>query len=185
MNHELKFLWQYVLVLSKGLYEVYSRSAKTAWQMIHRLPLFEKIFFLLLVIELFFSLRHWKSYEFLANDTLLVHGIYSDDFVYFLLLCGIGLLGIIRYAAWAIERPVMLILLKIVRFTSLGGMSFYYLLNLFSSERIAPAPEAEFTLWFVLYGLNLVFLWITGVLGLVMTPPMNAGGQGQNGFTRR
>ena len=176
MIHELKFLVEYVVILFQGVARLYFEFGKWCLRIVANMPHIEKAFFFLTATEALLALQKWKSYEFLAGENSLVHGIYSDDFVYFLFLNGLLLLGAFRYAPQLIVYSALTPLWRVLRFGALAGMSFFYLLNLLSSERIAPAPEAEFTLWFIMYGVVLAVLWIIGILGIEAMPRIREDG---------
>lgn len=185
MLHELRFLGQYVIITLRGLVRIYTELVKWGFRIIKNMPWQEQLFFVMAGGELLLMLPKWKSYEFMAAGKFLIHGIYSDDFVYFLLFNGLLFFGVFRYVPEFLRFERFKIFWVSLRFFSLSIMTLFYLLNLFSSGRIALAPEAEFTLWFFLYGFVLVLLWVIGILGIGAMPRIREDGLLPSGRVHR
>ncbi|MDH4261600.1 MAG: hypothetical protein OEV78_00995 [Spirochaetia bacterium] len=156
----LGYIKSYLIIVISGLYFIYN---VLLLKLFMRLKLFnfkEIIYFVLIGYSIILTGIGWRSYKILINDEMNQHTIATNDFLIFLI-------GFIIMFIPGIFKILMKFdhryLAKLCFSSGLLIVTIFYILNILKPSRISATPEATFTVWFYLFGVNVIFFWIMGI----------------------
>ncbi|MDH4200956.1 MAG: hypothetical protein OEV66_11340 [Spirochaetia bacterium] len=174
MSNKLKsiavFAINYFMILTSGFYRIYKGLFLNMWKHFRNFSIREFIFYVLAFLLVVFSGLGWRGYKITIYDEIVYHTISNDDFLIFLF----GALLVFIPAIWKfIRRAHNKTVWVAFNNAGLGLNTLFFVINFFKPSRISAMPDASFTLWFYLYGANLLILWIlsfqiTGIPGIFM-----------------
>lgn len=166
-----KFFWdqlKLLLAFLEGLLSLTSLFAKLLAKFAKKVNIYEYFFLFLLTGSAYLFSRGFLGYELnLGSQKTLYHTIVSDDFFWFSLFHFIAFLPLVVEILYPVCNSLEFRLAFGLRIFGLLGISILYLLSWINPQRIAPVKEAQFTIWFYFFGLNLLALWAGGILGMV------------------
>ncbi|MES0491635.1 MAG: hypothetical protein ABUK01_16685 [Leptospirales bacterium] len=170
MSMDVFFVFKLIYVNMLGFYKIFFKIVIFIWDNILSRSTLERIFLILTLTAGLFSLMYWMGYNSRSLGSNALHGIFSND--YFAVILTIGVLVLSSYLPvfWHKFSSAVLKILRLIQYACLAIISFIFVVTLLFPERTTPALEASFTVWFYLFGLNLICLWVTGVLGLRFKP---------------
>jgi hypothetical protein len=160
-----------ILVTIFGLFQIIRHIYFILIARIKLVGYYDRIFYLLTILTGIPMLKEWLSYSIVINEQKIDHGIYSDDFLYFLTFLMIAFSTLVITMGFKGKKHQKIReWIPIIRITSLSGLTLLYVLNIFFPERISSSNYAHFTMWFYLFGGFVVSLWTIGILGIKATP---------------
>jgi len=157
----------YLLIVGNGLFSIYRAIFQILITKLRYFSYMEILYNLFIIYSLALSGIGWKSYKILINEEIYRHTISTNDFLVFLTGFFIMLIPAILKFAKKLEK------MFITKYCFLFGMvlnTLFYILNFIFSSRISSTPEASFSVWFYLFGINLIVLWMIGVPGIFSMP---------------
>lgn len=169
-QNALKFIFNYFRILLTGYFHIYKLVFLKIAGYLRVFSLLEIIYYLFVISSLVFSSLGWRGYEIAIYEDTSYHTISNDDFLFFLF--GTILMSLPAFfKVFSITRKG-----TIAAVLNLSGLllnTVFFILNFIFPSRISSTPIASFTIWFYLYGLNLIILWVlsvrtTGIPGIVM-----------------
>ena len=170
MSLDIFYVFKLIYINISGFYKIFFKIALFIRDNFLARSTIERIFLILTVSAGGLSLLYWMGYNSRSLGSNAMHGIFSNDYFAIILTIGILVLSSFLPVFWHKFSHGILKILRVVKYSCLVVISLIFLLTILFPERTTPAIEASFTIWFYLFGLNVVGLWVTAVLGLRSKP---------------
>ena len=159
----LSFLKNYLYTIIFGIFTIVKRFFIYSLQLWGQISIRDRFLFIFLLASSLFLAGGWRSYHIIFNaDYIYSHTITTDDLVSFAILKGLLVLSILLMNFFCKYR-----LGVFIRFVSITGLFILYVITYMYPERITPNPETKFTWQFYSYGVLLIFVMISGFLGMI------------------
>lgn len=169
-----------------GCFRIYRNIAIFLFHRWKMLTIYDRAFLVTLLFQTAFALQKWKEYSIeLTPEETLYHGINSNDyFQFFILLALTGLPYLVRM--FKTSSLSTLHWSDYIRLAALLGILIYFFLNLAQPQRITVARDAQYTIWFYLFGGGLLLLIALasldyskkiGILGIKAMPRIRVSGR--------
>jgi hypothetical protein len=158
-TQHLKVIKNYIWVTSYGLFTIYNVVFQKFISRIRFFSLKEFIYYLLIGYSILLAGAGWRSYEIIINEEVNRHTIVSNDFLvfftcYFIMIIPAILKFFRKFESSLVNKSSFI--------TGLTLITIFYIMNLVDPARISATPIAAFTIWFYLFGVNIILLWILG-----------------------
>lgn len=168
MRAYFRELGEFYLGFLTGLLFLFIHIIQEVKRILLNFNTFLRIYLFNVLFAFFLLTRPWRSYSLVFDaEKKANHGIYTDDFLFIFILLVLSLLyPLIRYWNSEKEQKVPEKFGTITFYSGWGIISLLYVLTFFFPGRVAPVEEASFSLWYYLFGLNVVFAWGSGILDM-------------------
>jgi len=163
----LKYSEKYFSIVGSGVLRIYKNIFLKLLARLAYFQIKEVLYYVLILYSILLTGMGWRSYEIFINNEKNHHSITTNDFLVFLVCFCIMLIpGFIKFILKKENHYLNLISFN----AGLIVITIFYFLNFIIPSRISPTPESVFTIWFYLFGLNILLLWIIGVLSIISMP---------------
>ena len=162
-----KEILEYTLIVGFGLLRIYKKLFLVFARRLYLFTLKEILYYMIIAYSTVLTGMGWMHYELVVYNEVYHHNISSDDFlIFFTGFVIMSIPGLLKLFTKQDNNTLK-------RITSIAGLtlvSAMYIITVIHPDRITSMSEASFTVWFYLFGANVVVLWIIEVLGIISMP---------------
>lgn len=163
----LLFFKNYILINFSGIFRIYKNIFFLIFKRLTPFTIKDFIHYLIILCATALTGAGWRSYDVVINDEIIHHSISSNDFLFFLISFFMMMIpAILKFFGILLNAKLH----ALISGSGLFLATIFYVLNLIFPGRTLLTPEATFTIWFYLFGFNLIILWIIEVLSILSMP---------------